>query len=310
MRVYLVTGAAGFIGSHICEELLKEPNNYVVGIDNFYSGKPENIELLKSLSKNFIFYEVDIRDQDEVSAIMEKHTVKYVFHEAAIASVQVSVENPLLTNDVNIKGSLSVLEAARRNNVSRFLFASSAAVFGDEPTLPKNEKSLTKPISPYGLEKLVVEQYLQLYSQQYGMECIALRYFNVYGPRQDPHSEYSGVISIFDNRVKQGLPITIYGDGEQYRDFIFVKDVAEINIGLMTSDSILLPYFQSFCVGTGKITTINHLVDILKKKYNRDFLTVNYAQSRVGDILESRCDNTSILKMFDSINFSMIENSI
>lgn len=157
MRVYLVTGAAGFIGSHICEELLKEPSNYVVGIDNFYSGKPENIELLKSLSKNFIFYEIDIRDQDPLSAIMEKHTVKYVFHEAAIASVQVSVENPLLTNDVNIKGSLSVLEAARRNNVSRFLFASSAAVFGDEPTLPKNEKSVTKPISQYGLEKLVVE---------------------------------------------------------------------------------------------------------------------------------------------------------
>ena len=308
MRVYLVTGAAGFIGSHICEELLKEPNNYVVGIDNFYSGKPENIGLLKSLSKNFIFYEVDIRDQNSVSAIMEKH--KYVFHEAAIASVQVSVENPLLTNDVNIKGSLSVLEAARRNNVSRFLFASSAAVFGDEPTLPKNEKSVTKPISPYGLEKLVVEQYLQLYSQQYGMECIALRYFNVYGPRQDPHSDYSGVISIFDNRIKQGLPITIYGDGEQYRDFVYVKNVAEINIGLMNSDSISAPFFQSFCVGTGRVTTINQLVDVLKKKYNKDSLAINYTQSRVGDILESRCDNTLILTMFNSINFTMIENSI
>ena len=310
MQVYLVTGAAGFVGSHICEELLTNTNNIVIGIDNFYSGNKDTIDFLRKESDSFIFYELDIRQHDEISKVIQEHNVKYIFHEAAIASVQISVENPLFTNDVNIKGSLSVLEAARKNDVKRFIFASSAAVFGDEPTLPKNEKSITKPISPYGLEKLIIEQYMELYSEQYGLECIALRYFNVYGPRQDPHSEYSGVISIFDNRIKQGLPITIYGDGEQYRDFVYVKNVAEINIGLMNSDSISAPFFQSFCVGTGRVTTINQLVDVLKKKYNKDSLAINYAQSRVGDILESRCDNTSILKMFDSINFSMIENSI
>ncbi|WP_038345895.1 NAD-dependent epimerase/dehydratase family protein [Acinetobacter sp. A47] len=307
-KIYLVTGAAGFIGSHICEELLRQPHNIVVGVDNFYSGKQSNIDFLKGISNNFIFYNLDICNHDELCEVMKKHNIKYVFHEAAIASVQTSVENPIFTNEVNIRGSLSVLEASRKNAVKRLLFASSAAVYGDEPTLPKNEKSVTRPISPYGLEKLVTEQYMQLYAYQYGLECIALRYFNVYGPRQDPHSEYSGVISIFDDRIKQELPITIYGDGEQYRDFIYVKDVAQANIKLMNHD-IDSNNFLVVCTGTGKSTTVNQLVNILKRKYNSEHIKPTYKDQRIGDIKESISDNSLLISIIGD-NFSQIESCI
>ncbi|MEZ2903266.1 NAD-dependent epimerase/dehydratase family protein [Acinetobacter terrestris] len=307
MQVYLVTGAAGFVGSHICEELLTNTNNIVIGIDNFYSGNKDTIDFLRKESDSFIFYELDIRQHDEISKVIQEHNVKYIFHEAAIASVQISVENPLFTNDVNIKGSLSVLEAARKNDVKRFIFASSAAVFGDEPTLPKNEKSITKPISPYGLEKLIIEQYMELYSEQYGLECIALRYFNVYGPRQDPHSEYSGVISIFDNRIKQDLPVKIYGDGEQYRDFIYVKDIVDINITLMHSH--LKNKFSIFCAGSSVKTTINELVKILFEKYNKP-IYFEEIRARDGDIRGSVADNKELNKYLKNYLFSDLVKSI
>lgn len=307
-KVYLVTGAAGFIGSHICEELLKYPSNTVIGVDNFYSGNQSNIDLLKGISGNFIFYKSDICNHEEMCEIIRKHNVQYVFHEAAIASVQTSIDNPLFTNEVNIKGSLSILEASRKNAVKRFLFASSAAVYGDEPTLPKNEESVTRPISPYGLEKLVVEQYMRLYSSQYGLECIALRYFNVYGPRQDPHSEYSGVISIFDNRIRQNLPITIYGDGEQYRDFIYVKDVVKANLHLMDYD-LKNHNFLVVCTGSGKSTTINRLVEVIKNRHNLNNIEPSYKESRIGDIKKS-VSNNKLLRSIVEEDFQEIENCI
>lgn len=307
-KIYLVTGAAGFIGSHICEELLKEPSNIVIGVDNFYSGKQSNIDLLKDISSKFIFYKTDICNHEEICQIFKKHDVQYVFHEAAIASVQTSINNPLFTNEVNIKGSLSILEASRKNAVKRFLFASSAAVYGDESTLPKDEKSVTRPISPYGLEKFVTEQYMKLYASQYGLECIALRYFNVYGPRQDPHSEYSGVISIFDNRIKQKLPITIYGDGEQYRDFIYVKDVAKANIKLMDYN-LNDNNFLVVCTGSGKSTTINRLVEVIKNRYDSNAIQPSYKESRIGDIKKS-VSNNNLLSSIIGEDFQEIENCI
>lgn len=307
-KIYLVTGAAGFIGSHICEELLKEPSNIVIGVDNFYSGKQSNIDLLKDISSKFIFYKTDICNHEEICQIFKKHDVQYVFHEAAIASVQTSIENPLLTNEVNIKGSLSILEASRKNAVKRFLFASSAAIYGDEPALPKDEKSITRPISPYGLEKFVTEQYMKLYASQYGLECIALRYFNVYGPRQDPHSEYSGVISIFDNRIRQKLPITIYGDGEQYRDFIYVKDVAKANIKLMDYN-LNDNNFLVVCTGSGKSTTINRLVEVIKNRYDSNDIQPSYKESRMGDIKKS-VSNNNLLSSIIGEDFQEIENCI
>lgn len=306
---YLITGAAGFIGSHICEELLKEKSNRVIGIDNFYSGKQSNVDLLTGISDQFSFFEIDIRDQDKICELLKEFNVKYVFHQAAIASVQTSVENPILTNDVNVAGSLSILEASRKNGVKRIVFASSAAVYGDEPTLPKNEKSPVQPISPYGLEKLIVEKYMELYSNQYGIECIALRYFNIYGPRQDPKSEYSGVISIFKDKVSKGEPITIYGDGEQYRDFVYVKDLAVVNVKVMRQ-RLTDNKFEKICVGTGVKTTLNQLIDLFTVKNNHESIDVQYATARNGDIKSSVCDNSILIKLIDFQSFESILSAL
>jgi nucleoside-diphosphate-sugar epimerase len=233
-KVYAITGVAGFIGSHIAEELLRREDVHVIGIDNFYSGTRDNIYFLENRAPNkFTFIEADIVNFESLSEVFEEYGVEYVFHQAAVASVHKSIEDPLFTHEVNVRGLLNVLEASRLNNVKKVLFASSAAVYGDEPTLPKNEYSLIKPISPYGCEKYMGEQYLKLYSELYGLKCVVLRYFNVYGPRQDPSSEYSGVISIFEDRFSKSKPVTIFGDGEQYRDFVYVKDVVKVNLATM-----------------------------------------------------------------------------
>lgn len=295
-KVYAVTGAAGFIGSHIVEELLSRENVHVVGIDNFYSGKRENIAFLENVSRNnFTFVEADIANFEYLSEIFAKYGVEYVFHQAAVASVQKSIEAPRFTHEVNVRGTLNVLEASRINNVKKVLFASSAAVYGDEPTLPKNEASVIKPISPYGSEKYMGEQYLKLYAELYGLQAVALRYFNVYGPRQDPSSEYSGVISIFEDRIKNDLPVTIYGDGEQYRDFVYVKDVVKANISAMEKDT---GAFDIFCVGTARKTSINNVFDAITKKYSSD-IKASYDDVRDGDIKESLADNRKLVKVLD-----------
>ena len=289
---YLITGIAGFIGSHITEELLKNPQNVVIGIDNFYSGKQENIDYLKEISANrLVFVDADIRDFDKMNEVIKIYSVKYIFHEAAIASVQTSIENPRFTNAVNVQGTLNVLEAARLNGVEKVVFASSAAVYGDEPSLPKNENSVIKPISPYGYEKYMGEQYLKLYAELYGLKTVALRYFNVYGPRQDPSSEYSGVISIFENKIKNGEQIKIFGDGEQYRDFIFVKDVVKANLAAMEEET---GPFSVFCVGTAHKTSVNELVKTLQVKYSKN-IDIKHEDARKGDIKESLADNTKLI---------------
>jgi UDP-glucose 4-epimerase len=299
--MYLITGIAGFIGSHIAEELIKTEFNKktkIIGIDNFYSGKRENIKMLQEFSQankniDFIFYEVDLRDQKSLEKIFKTHKIEYIFHLGAIASVQKSIIDSKFTNSVNISGSLNILNLAKDFQVKKVVFSSSASVYGDEPTLPKNEESPIKPISPYGLEKITIENYLKLYSEMFNLESVVLRYFNVFGERQDPKSEYSGVISIFENRLKNNQDIFIYGDGEQYRDFIYVKDVVKINLKALKTDN----KFDIFCVGSGTKTTINNLYLDIKNRYKSNGKAI-YKSPRQGDIRESIADITKIKREF------------
>ncbi len=304
-RIYLITGVAGFIGSHIAEELLKDSNNFIVGIDNFYSGNKENLNILKG--ENFKFYEGDIRNFELLKEIIFTHKVQYVFHEAAIASVQKSIKDPLFTNEVNVKGTLNVLESCRLGSVKRIVFASSAAVFGSEPILPKTENSKVAPISPYGYEKLIGEHYMDLYNNLYGLETVILRYFNVYGERQDPSSEYSGVISIFEDNFKKNKCPIIFGDGIQYRDFIYVKDIVRANIMAIHQESNNMMRF--ICCGTNIKTSLNKLFDILKDKYNKDWEVI-YKEARVGDIKESICDNRKLIKLLGNNELMKFEEVI
>jgi len=290
----LITGCAGFIASHLAEKLLKNKKYNIIGIDNLYSGTMDNIDLLKKISKKrFKFINTDIRKYNEVDNIVKSNNVEYIFHLAAVVSVQESIKNPIFTNSVNVIGTLNILEAARLNGVRRIVFSSSAAVYGDEPSLPKNENSKLQPISPYGNEKLISEQYMQLYNNLYGLETVSLRYFNVYGERQLASSDYSGVISVFDNAIKNSEIVTIYGNGKQYRDFVYVKDVVQANIRAMITPEA---GGEVFCVGTSEKTSINELFKIINKKYKKNVEAV-YNQQRLGDINKSICDNKKIKRV-------------
>lgn len=308
MKNILVTGSAGFIASHIIEELLKDENNFIIGIDNFYSGTKKNLNFIKFIdNKNrFEFIEADIRNFEVVNKIIKDKQIEQIYHLAAIVSVQESIQNPLLSNEVNVKGTLNILESAKQNSVKRVVFSSSAAVYGDEPTQPKNESSQTKPISPYGYEKLMGEQYMKLYSELYSVETVSLRYFNVYGERQSATSDYSGVISIFEKMFKNDQIPNIYGDGEQYRDFVYVKDVAIANIKAMNTIGIS---GEVICVGTAEKTSINDLVNILNNKYSKN-IKPNYVEARHGDIKESICDNSKIKAYLGFRKFVRFEEGI
>jgi UDP-glucose 4-epimerase len=304
----LITGTAGFIASHIIKELLKDKNNYIIGIDNLYSGTQDNLDFIKTQDKDnkFKFIEADIRDFVNINKIVKENNIKQIYHLAAIVSVQESIQNPILSNEVNVKGTLNILEASRLNGVKRVVFSSSAAVYGDEPTQPKDESSQTKPISPYGYEKLIGEQYMKLYSDLYGVETVCLRYFNVYGERQSATSDYSGVISIFENKFKNNEIPNIYGDGEQYRDFVYVKDVAIANIKAMNTTNVS---GQIICVGTGIKTSINDIVDILNIKYKKN-IKPNYKIQRDGDIKESICKNRKLNKILEKNVFTDFNQGI
>lgn len=304
----LVTGAAGFISSHIVEELLMGEQNQIIGIDNFYSGTKDNIEYLNLCDKKnqFMFIEMDIRDFRKVNQIIRKYKIEQIYHLAAVVSVQETIQNPILSNEVNVKGTLNILEAARLNGAKRVVFSSSAAVYGDEPTLPKDESSIIKPISPYGYEKSIGEQYMKLYCDLYNLETVVLRYFNVYGSRQSVTSDYSGVISIFEKKFQNDERPNIYGDGRQYRDFVHVKDVAKANINAMNTPNIS---GEVFCVGTGNRTSIADIVEVLNKKYNKS-IQANYLQQRDGDIKESICNNSKIKDIFKINKFRKFDEEI
>src|SRR5436190_20532642 len=220
MATYLVTGGAGFIGSHLVEELVRRGERVRV-VDNLSTGKRQNIAHLTSVE----FVEGDLADP--LVAQRAVTGIEYVLHQAAIPSVPRSVQDPITSNRANIDATLNILVAARDAGVKRFVYAGSSSAYGDTPTLPKVETMATAPLSPYALQKLVGEQYGQLFSRLYGLETVTIRYFNVFGPRQDPGSPYSGVISLFTKAFADGRAPKIYGDGKQSRDFTYVTDVVQ-----------------------------------------------------------------------------------
>ena len=272
----LVTGGAGFIGSHIVDRLLNDGHEVIV-LDDFSTGHRSNLTEHKALT----IVEGDISNFDTVKQCMQG--IDWVFHKAAVASVPRTVNDPIGSTAVNYQGTLHLLEAARHNKVKRMVFASSAALYGDEPTLPKVETMCPVTLSPYAVDKLASEFACGMYTKLYGLETVCLRYFNVYGPRQDPSSPYSGVISIFTDKLKNKETPTIFGDGQQTRDFVFVSDVVEANMKAITAQQGTGQYYN---IATGKKITLNQLLETLCEIYNIDF-KVNYGEVRKGDIKES-----------------------
>jgi len=284
----LVSGGAGFIGSHIVDRLLDEGFKVRV-LDNLSTGDVTNLAQYQN-KKSFQFIEGDIRNFDLV-----KRTVKgvdAVFHEAALVSVSRSVENPLLSNEINVTGTVNLLNACVDAHVKRFVLASSCAVYGDTETLPNHENLAPKPLSPYAADKLAAETYAKVFHNVYGLETVSLRYFNVYGPRQK-YGPYSGVISILINRLLENKPPIIYGDGEQTRDFINVKDVVEANMLALSKGEAVGEVLN---ISTGEATTINKLTETIQKIMGKTSLKPVHAEPRPGDIKHSYGDITNARK--------------
>jgi len=279
-RSCLVTGGAGFIGSHLAEELVRRGCDVRI-LDNFSTGKREN---LASFRASIELVEGDIRDLGTCRAAVRG--VDYVFHEAALASVPLSVEDPFQTNDINVGGTLNMLWAAKEGGVKRLVFASSTSIYGDNPDLPKREEMSGVPLSPYALSKWVGEKYCQSFSQVYGIPTVGLRYFNVYGPRQDPKSQYAAAIPIFITRMLAGARPVIYGDGEQTRDFVYVRDVVAANILAAETEGVSGRVFN---IASGESYSVNALVRMINEVAGTS-VEPEYAPERLGDIRHSSAD--------------------
>ena len=283
----LVTGGAGFIGSNLCEELL-EASNEVVCLDNFSTGKFENIRHLFDY-KNFRLIVGDIRNPDDCRKAMDN--VEYVLHEAALGSVPRSINDPVTSNEVNVSGFLNVLIAARDAKVKRLIYAASSSTYGDSESLPKVEEIIGKPLSPYAITKYVNELYADVFSKTYGMECIGLRYFNVFGKRQDPDGAYAAVIPLFIKKLIRHESPVINGDGEYSRDFTYIKNVIQMNLLAMSvrnPEAVNTVYNTAF----GERTTLNQLTAYLKEflsKYDPEIANVEvlHGPNRTGDIPHS-----------------------
>jgi len=276
----IVTGGAGFIGSHLAEELLKHGYEVII-LDDLSTGKRGNIEPILTQG-NIQFIEGSVTDLPLLNKLFQN--VSYVFHLAAIPSVPRSIENPLDSHNVNITGTLNVLLVAKDNKVKKVIYASSSSVYGDTPTLPKREDMLPNPQSPYAVTKLTGEYYCQVFYEVFGLPTICLRYFNVYGPRQDPGSQYAAVIPRFIDRLFREEPPIIFGDGEQTRDFTFVKDAAEANILAAENDGTGV-----FNIGTGKRVSINELARLITRLMDKDSKLI-YQKPRPGDVKHSLAD--------------------
>jgi UDP-glucose 4-epimerase len=279
---YVVTGGAGFIGSHSVDELVSHGHSVVV-LDDLSSGKEKNLAGVRDKAE---FVRGSIADLDVVRTVCRG--ADYVLHLAARTSVPRSVKDPLETNRINVDGTLNVLVAARDAHVRRIVFACSSSVYGETPTLPKRESMHPAPISPYGVSKLVGEIYGHVFQRTYGLEFVSLRYFNVFGPRQDPGSQYSGVLSLFNNAILEGKQPTIYGDGEQSRDFTYVANVAQANRLAFDAKQAA---GQAFNVGTGNRYTLNQTLRLLEKITGK-LVKANNAPPRDGDIRDSQADIT------------------
>lgn len=281
MTHYLVTGGAGFIGSHLAEELVRRGARVRV-VDNLSTGSRRNLEHLPSVE----FIEGDLADPAVCARAVDG--MDYVLHQAAIPSVPRSVKDPITSNRSNVDASLQLLVAARDAGVRRVVCAGSSSAYGDTPTLPKREDMPTRPLSPYALQKLVAEQYCQLFTSLYGLETVTIRYFNVFGPRQDPGSPYSGVISLFTTALLEGRAPIIYGDGEQTRDFTYVSNVVD---GVLRACETPGVAGEVLNVATGGRVSLNRLLDILNAIVGTSIAPV-YAEARPGDVRDSQADIT------------------
>lgn len=280
----VITGGAGFIGSHIVDYWLSKDAEVHV-IDNLRSGNIQNIEFFG----NVIFHEISITDREAIFDILDN--VTYIHHLAAMISVPESIQRPLECVNINVNGLLNVLDAAAKHKVKMIVHSSSAAIYGENPETPKDISMLPRPKSPYGITKLDGEYYLQVYQENYGLKGTALRYFNVFGPRQDPKSQYAAAIPIFINKAIKNEPIIIYGDGEQTRDFVYVKDVVQANILAVTNEKAT----GVFNVGRGDSITINEIAKLIINETNSSSKII-YKEPRTGDIKHS----------LSSINFTTL----
>ena len=276
---FLVTGGAGFIGSNIVEELLKQ-GHFVRVLDNFSTGKREN---LKGFEKDIELIEGDIRSYHIVREAVEG--IEFILHQAALPSVPRSIKDPITTNEVNVVGTLNILNSAKDAKVRRIVYASSSSVYGDLDVLPKTEDMLPKPLSPYAVSKLAAEKYCQVFTKLYGLETIIFRYFNVFGPRQDPTSQYSAVIPKFTTLMKNNLSPIIYGDGTQSRDFTFVKNVVEANL-LACNNNMAKFSGEVFNIAYGKSVTLKDLIIKINKLLGKD-IPSKLSEPRPGDVKHS-----------------------
>ena len=279
MAHYLVTGGAGFIGSHLCEELRRRGHTVRVA-DSLITGKRSNLDHVPGVE----FLEGDLADLPFAQRAVKD--VNYVLHEAAIPSVPRSVKDPITSNRANVDATLNVLVAARDAGVKRLVFAGSSSAYGDTPTLPKREDMPTNPLSPYALQKVVGEQYLQMFTRLYGLETVSIRYFNVFGPRQDPSSPYSGVISVFATALLENRSPTIYGDGGQTRDFTYVANVVD---GVLRACEAPGASGEVINVATGGRISLNQLFRTMSEITGAS-VEPTYVDVRAGDVRDSQAD--------------------
>jgi UDP-N-acetylglucosamine/UDP-N-acetylgalactosamine 4-epimerase len=297
----LVTGGAGFIGSNLCEALL-DKGNQVVCLDNFATGKKENLENLSN-DTNFTLIEGDIRKLED--CLKASKGVDYILHQAALGSVPRSIKDPITSNDVNVSGFLNMLVAARDNGVKRFVFAASSSTYGDSESMPKVEDVIGKPLSPYAITKYVNELYADIFSKTYGLETIGLRYFNVFGRKQDPNGAYAAVIPKFVSQLMSGESPVINGDGNYSRDFTYIDNVIQANLlSLVTNNEKAINTVYN--VAYGDRNTLNDLMGYLKE-YLSEFdskissVEVIYGPNRVGDIPHS---HASVDKAKENLNYN------
>ncbi|MBW6451262.1 MAG: SDR family oxidoreductase [DPANN group archaeon] len=301
MAKYLVTGGAGFIGSNIVRELVKQKEEVIV-IDNLLTGYIENIS---DIMDNINFIEEDIRDFDKIRPHF--NGVDYVLHQAALPSVPKSLLDPIKSNDININGTLNVLEASKQAGVKRLVYAASSSAYGDTPTLPKREDMKISPLSPYAVSKVTGELYSKVYSNVFGLDTVSIRYFNVFGPRQDPNSAYAAVIPKFIKSMLKGVSPTVYGDGTQTRDFTFIKNVVNANI-LATKVKENLNG-ETINVACNERITLNELVNLLNKHLNTN-IEPEYVDEKAGDIKHSLADISKAKQLIGYSPITFLEEGL
>ncbi|MDB6075710.1 MAG: hypothetical protein JWO89_3350 [Verrucomicrobiaceae bacterium] len=311
-RRWLVTGAAGFIGSHVVEQLLSLGQTVRV-VDNYFSSQPGNLQAVRSIvgdvADRLEFINGDIRDADCCRAVVAG--VDNVIHLAALGSVPMSMDKPLECNEINVTGMLQVMQAAQDAGIRRLVYASSSAVYGDDDLPTKREDSLGRPLSPYAASKFINEVYASTYAAAFGMETVGLRFFNVFGPRQDPKGAYAAVIPCWISQMENGEPVYINGDGENTRDFCFVRDVVQALI-LASTTANEAAFGKAFNVGLGKATNLNELFQtirtLVQEKSGQALPDVIYRDFRAGDIRHSCADTTQVEKVLEfSPEYSVME---